>query len=74
MHKNMIVDPGDLTKKRVKKDMLWKPLFRGFRQFFRLRMSTHVDIKLVMDNDLFSGLEEKLEDQCRQFLISEDAP
>ena len=60
MHKNMIVDPADLTKKRVKKDMLWKPLFRCFRQFFRMRMSTYIDIKLIMDNNSFNGLEKKL--------------
>lgn len=35
MHKNMMIDPGDLNKKRVKKDVLWKPLLRGFRSYFR---------------------------------------
>lgn len=50
MHNSMVLDPGDFAKKRVKKDMLWKPLFRRFRQFFRLRMSSFIDIKMVIES------------------------
>lgn len=35
MHKNMMIDPGELNKKRVKKDVLWKPLLREFRSYYR---------------------------------------
>ena len=35
MHQNMMVDPGDLGRLRVKKDVLYKPLLRGFRCFYR---------------------------------------
>mmetsp|Transcript_4195 Transcript_4195/g.5592 ORF Transcript_4195/g.5592 Transcript_4195/m.5592 type:complete len:93 (-) Transcript_4195:628-906(-) len=44
MHKNMMIDPGDLNKKRVKKDVLWKPLLRGFRSYYRSQLSHSLNL------------------------------
>lgn len=49
IHKNMMMDPSNLSKKRVKKDMLWKPLFRGFRTYFRSRLSQYLDVSAIME-------------------------
>ena len=61
MHKNMMIDPGDLNKKRVKKDVLWKPLLRGFRSYFRNLLSQSVNLQQVMD-PLATDLTVTLED------------
>ena len=34
----MLTDPGDMQKNRAKKDVLWKPLLRGFRSFYRSQL------------------------------------
>ena len=44
MHKNMMVDPGDFNKKRGKKDVLWKPLLRGFRSYFRSQLNNRLNL------------------------------
>ena len=38
----MLVDPGDLGRLRVKKDVLYKPLLRGFRCFYRNQLSEKI--------------------------------
>ena len=49
MHKNMMIDPGDLNKKRVKKDVLWKPLLRGFRSYYRSQLNHSLNLQQVID-------------------------
>jgi len=38
-----------MSDKRLKKDALWKPLLRHFRQFIRTKLGKYVDI-----NNIFS--------------------
>ena len=39
MHMNMMSSCVDNSTRRVKKDVLWKPLLRGFRSFYRDELS-----------------------------------
>jgi len=61
MHKNMMMDPGDLNKKRVKKDVLWKPLLRGFRSYYRNLLNQSINLQQVND-PLATDLTKDLED------------
>ena len=61
MHKNMMMDPGDLNKKRVKKDVLWKPLLRGFRSYYRNLLNQSINLQQVND-PLAVDLTKDLED------------
>ena len=56
----MTVDPGDLGKLRVKKDLLWKPLLRGFRSYYRNNLKIDVNLQMMMGcaYDHTSYLEE----------------
>lgn len=38
LHFNMLVDPGNLSRLRVKLDVLYKPLLRGFRSYYRAQL------------------------------------
>jgi len=60
MHKNMMLDPGDLNKKRVKKDVLWKPLLREFRGFYRSQINHFVDLREVV-NSFASDMKHAIE-------------
>lgn len=73
MHKNMMLDPGELNKKRVKKDVLWKPLLREFRSFYRSQLNQSVDLREAF-NPFAADLTNTLELQCRKFLASIGAP
>ena len=46
----MIVDPGDLSKLRVKKDLLWKPLLRGFRSYYRASLNIDINLQMMMES------------------------
>ena len=60
MYKNMMIDPADLNKKRVKKDVLWKPLLRGFRGYYRNKLNQCVNFQSVIDS-LAPNLTKTLE-------------
>ena len=68
-----MLDPGDLNKKRVKKDVLWKPLLRGFRSYYRTKLNHSLNLQQVIDT-FVTDLTEQLEVQSRRFLIELDAP
>ncbi len=61
LHKNMMMDPGDLNKKGVKKDVLWKPLLRGFRSYYRNQLNQSINLQQVID-PLATNLTSNLED------------
>lgn len=73
MHQNMMMDPGDLNKKRVKKDVLWKPLLRGFRSYYRGQLNHTVNLQQVID-PFATDLTSTLEEQCYKFLVEIGAP
>ena len=62
----MLTDPGNSTNKRkVKKDMLWKPLLRGFRNYFRFRLSLSLDISEILKPSSGKNRTEHIENQSR---------
>ena len=68
MHKNMLIDPGDSSRIRVKKDVLWKPLLRGFRSYFRALLNDSIlSIYQLLDTTA-DDLTISLEKQSRIFL------
>ena len=75
----MLVDPGDLGRLRVKKDVLYKPLLRGFRCFYRNQLSEKI-LALYQD-DTFdrqcmnsTDPTRSLEKFCSEYLTSLQAP
>jgi hypothetical protein len=58
--------------KRLKKDALWKPLLRHFRQFIRSKLGKYVDI-----NNIFSesgDIKEKALLGCSTFMDELEVP
>lgn len=55
------------SKKRIKKDALWKPLLRGFRIFLRRLLQYHFDINQIFDGS--GDLSTKTIQACKQFLL-----
>lgn len=49
MHDNMMADADDFMARRVKKDVLWKPLLRGFRSFYRSELNRAINFQSVND-------------------------
>ena len=68
-----MLDPGDLNKKRVKKDVLWKPLLRGFRSFYRSQLNHSLNLQQVIE-PYATDLTSQLELQSLKFLISLGSP
>jgi len=73
MRKNMVMDPGDLKKVRVKKDLLWKPLLRGFRSYYRNKLNGYINMQWVVD-PLRTDRTVYLEQSARRFLMDLGAP
>ena len=60
------------SDKRLKKDALWKPLLRHFRQFIRAKLSKYVDI-----NNIFSesgDIKEKALQGCSSLMDEMEVP
>ena len=55
-----------MSKKRVKKDALWKPLLRGFRAYLRRLLQMHFDINQIFDGS--GDLSQQTIEACRKFL------
>ena len=47
-YNNANVNPNE---KRLKKDALWKPLLRHFRQFIRTKIAKVIDINFIFDSE-----------------------
>ena len=49
--RNQITEQKSLINdKRLKKDALWKPLLRHFRQYIRVNLGKSVDINSIFDD------------------------
>ena len=57
---NMEMDPADLNKQRVKKDVLWKPLLRGFRSYYRSLFAQNINLLKTNDTNA-QDMENRLE-------------
>ena len=57
---NLMMDPGNNYKNRVKKDVLWKPLLLRFRNYYRKLMVNKLNLQQIVDplaRDLTHQLE-----------------
>ena len=61
-----------LSKQRVKKDALWKPLLRGFRIYIRRTLRIFMEINQIYDGT--GDLSEKAQEACRKYIRSIGAP
>jgi hypothetical protein len=67
----MSAPPRPVTKslvndKRLKKDALWKPLLRHFRQYIRVNLANHVDINNIFEDS--GDIKDAALAGCQAFL------
>lgn len=67
------MDPTDIRKNRAKKDALWKPLLRGFRNFYKDELIHALDLHKFKKFIKRAKLAE-MEEACRDFLEKSQAP
>ena len=71
----MMMVSDDSKMKRIKKDALWKPLFREFRGFYRSQINQTLSLSDVCNSTQESSvLEETLEQQSFAYLKEIGAP
>lgn len=71
----MMMGADDSKMKRIKKDALWKPLFREFRGFYRSQINQTLSLSDVCNSTQESSvLEETLEQQSLAYLKEIGAP
>ena len=63
----------ELSKKKLKKDALWKPLLRGFRAFLRRLIQFHFDNSQRLF-DANGNMKRKAKKACKSFLNEIKAP
>lgn len=73
----MSAPPRPVTKslvndKRLKKDALWKPLLRHFRQYIRVNLANHVDINNIFEDS--GDIKDTALAGCQAFLEEVQAP
>lgn len=62
-----------MQKNRAKKDVLWKPLLRGFRSFYRSQLVQCIGLYQI--NEYMNAAKlSNIENQCHDFLRQIDAP
>lgn len=63
------------SNKRIKKDALWKPLFREFRSFYRTQINQTLSLSdVIHSNEPVERLTKTLEQQSRAYLKEIGAP
>ena len=60
---------GLIGKPKAKKDVLWKPLLRSFRSYFRSRIHSSIDLNLSVQGVDAEAMYVQLSGQTRALLL-----